>query len=75
VHLVEVDVVGAQPPEAGLGVFADLVRLDKPLRSDENADPTLVMSTTRSRSEGRAFHQRPRMVSDSPPELPGAQAE
>jgi hypothetical protein len=38
------------------------------------SEPTLVISTTRSRLR-RAFIQRPMIVSDSPPVFPSAQRE
>ena len=39
------------------------------------SEPTLVKILTLSRMPGRALSQRPMMVSDSPPWLPGAQRE
>ena len=47
----------------------------RPLPPDPPSQPTLVMTTTLSRRPGEAFNQLPMMVSDSPPWLPGTQAE
>ena len=64
-HLVEVDVVDAEPPQAGVARRADAVGRQPLAAGVETAKRTLVASTTSSRR--RASHGA--SVSSEPPSL------